>query len=109
MNCHVLNFQGPLAREFLSHKKREGVVSLYNVTDEEKGYIREMLQRFNVICRSISHTKCIDVDSFEDYCYKTLEFLKEKFEFMTIPNTLHESFAHAAQGNLLQGIDNKTI
>ena len=39
----------------------------------------------------------IDVDAFETYCYETLEFLKEKFKWMPIPNTLHESFAHAAQ------------
>ena len=96
MNCYA-TFKGPLAEAFLSPKKREGVVTLFNGTEEEKGHIREMLQRFNVICRSISHTKSIDVDSFETYCYDTLEFLKEKFDWMPIPRTLHESFAHAAQ------------
>ena len=56
----------------MSFKKREGVVSLYNCeTDDEKDNIRELLHRFNVISRTISHTKYIDADEFE------VEFVKE--------------------------------
>ena len=50
----------------MSFKKREGVVKLYNCeTEDEKENIRELLHRFNVISRTISHTKYIDADGFE--------------------------------------------
>ena len=73
-------------------------MNLYNPQNEiEKENISELLQRFNVICRTISHTNYIKVDEFETYCYDTLEFMKTKFKFMPIPKSLHKTFAHCAQ------------
>ena len=73
---------GPLAAEFLSVKKREGVVKLYNCeTDIEKDNIRELLHRFNVISRTISHTKYIDADGFEVSERMSCELNKKCFFF----------------------------
>ena len=95
----IVTDNGPLATEYLSFKRRDEVVeTLYDYeSDDEKANIKELLQRFNVISRSISHTRQIDADKFEDYCYETLEFMKTKFKFMPIPRSIHESIAHAAQ------------
>ena len=89
---------GPLAKKFLSFEKRPGIVNLFNPqNDIERGDIAELLQRFNCITRTLSHTHYINVDDFEKYCYDTLEFMKKKFKWMPIPKSLHKSFAHAAK------------
>ena len=85
-------------KKYMSPELRDKIVNLYNPqNDLERSHISEILQRFNFICRTISHTNYIDVNKFEQYCYDTLEFMKTHFPWMPIPKSLHKTFAHAAQ------------
>ena len=55
-------------------------MKLYNCeTDIEKDNIRELLHRFNVISRTISHTKYIDADAFEVSKRMSWELFKKCF------------------------------
>ena len=87
-----------LARRFFGPQNRQKFVDLIYGTRKEKKAFGILHKKMSVILRLISSKKHqIDYMSLEKYCLDTYVFLRESFEFTTVPGVVHHVLAHSAE------------
>ena len=55
------------------------------------------MKKTNAILRLVNSMRKIDMPAFEKLCLETYLLALKAFPFMMVVNTLHRTFAHAAQ------------
>ena len=89
---------GNVAKTFLSAEKREAVLKLFKVEEEEKECLRTLLQNYSIIMRLLSSkNEPIFTGELEKLCKETYLLQVQTFPWATISPTLHRILAHGAE------------